>query len=131
MHPTNKKPRVRGGADSEHLGNRSYTNAVIRLYGTKRASYIPKNWRSRLPDPASYYPGQVEALGKPNANGWAPCRCPFHKDQHASASVNLVTGAFRCHGCNSKGDMVTFHRRIIGANFKEAVRDLLGLGGGR
>lgn len=125
--PENEKTRVRGGANSEHLGSSSYMSAVYRLYGTSQPRYIPKNWRERLPDPSSYYGEHVESLGNPNGSGWAACRCPFHNDKHASASVNLTTGAFRCHGCDAKGDMVSFHQRITGSNFKEAVRDLLGM----
>lgn len=93
-----------------------------------RSTYLPRNWRERLPSPATYYPERLMSLGKPNANGWASCRCPFHDDKHASASANLCTGGFRCHGCDAKGDLVAFHQRITGSSFKEAVRDLLWMG---
>lgn len=36
--------------------------------------------------------------------GWVPCLCPFHGDEHKSASVNEDEGLFNCHGCGVKGD---------------------------
>ena len=44
---------------------------------------IPNDWRNRLPDPAGYYPSRLSKLGRPNGEGWAACRCPFHEDTHA------------------------------------------------
>lgn len=112
-------------------GNRASTSAYLdahrQLYGKPPAGYLPDNWRSRLPDPAAYYPRQVHKLGKPNANGWAACRCPFHNDKNASASANLRTGGFRCHACGERGDLIAVHQRLTGLPFKGAVRDLLGL----
>ena len=52
-------------------------------------------------------------------------RCPFHEDAHASASANLLTGGFRCHACEARGDLVGFHMRRTGLAFKAAVADLL------
>ena len=86
---------------------------------------IPNDWRNRLPDPAGYYPSRLSKLGRPNGEGWAACRCPFHDDTHASAAVNLKTGAFRCFACDEKGDLPRFHQRITGLGFKAAVCDLL------
>lgn len=94
---------------------------------TLRREYLPDNWRDRLPDPASYYPSRLEKIGRTLSSGWTPCRCPFHEDKRASASVNLTTGGFRCHGCGAKGDLVAFHERITGHTFRQSVRDLLGL----
>jgi hypothetical protein len=41
----------------------------------------------------------------PGKTGWASCRCflPGHRDEHASMSVNLESGAWRCHGCKRTG----------------------------
>ncbi len=125
MSRRNKKPHSANCRGP--LGNSAYLKSVAQLYGTTRSTHIPDNWRDRLPDPAGYYTAHVEGLSKPNADGWASCRCPFHADRNASASANLRTGGFRCHGCDAKGDLVAFHQRITGSNFKEAVRDLIGL----
>ncbi|MDA3914762.1 CHC2 zinc finger domain-containing protein [Oleiagrimonas sp.] len=132
-NPQKGKPHGgnRGAGITNHEGNRAYVVSLSPLYGVMRTLHIPPNWRERLPDPARYYAEHMEGLGKPNAEGWAPCRCPFHTDRNASASANLHTGGFRCHGCDAKGDLVAFHQRITGSSFKEAVRDLIGLGGMR
>lgn len=105
----------------------AYNNAHAELYG-KPGAYIPADFRERVAAlAAAYYPRHVRKLGKPNTDGWAACLCPFHKDQNASASVNLRTGGFRCHGCGAHGDLISVHQRITGLQFKAAVRDLLGL----
>ncbi len=104
----------------------AYLDAHAALYGTLGKS-IPANWRERLPDAAEYYSRHVQKLGTPNGNGWASCVCRFHKDTNPSASVNLSTGGFRCHGCGEHGDLIAFHRKLTGMDFKAAVRDLIGL----
>lgn len=91
--------------------------------------HLPANWRGRLPDPAIYYGRHVERLGKPNAEGWAQGRCPFHEDRHESLSVNVVgaRGGWRCFAGCGRGDLVSFHQRVTGNPFRDTVRDLLGL----
>jgi hypothetical protein len=46
--------------------------------------------------------------------GWASCRCflPGHKDAHASMSVNLSSGAWRCHGCKTTGSAYAAARAL-------------------
>ena len=55
-------------------------------------------------------------------------RCPVHKggdEEHASLSISLVDGHFRCHACGATGgDIVALHRLITGKRFREAVADL-------
>lgn len=87
---------------------------------------LPHDWRERLPDPAGYFATQLDDLGRADGKGWAACRCPFHDDAHASASANLLTGGFRCHACEARGDLVGFHMRRTGLAFALAVRDLIG-----
>lgn len=102
--------------------------------GTRTSSgRLPQNWRDRLPDPGSYYAQHVERLSKPDATGWAHARCPFHDDRGASLRLHIEStrGHWRCSGDCGHGDLVTFHRRITGSTFVEAVRDLIGLRGGR
>lgn len=91
--------------------------------------YLPKNWRDRLPSPASYYVEHVKQLGKPNAEGWAQGRCPLHDDKTASLSVNVGgrVGGWRCFAGCGNGDLVDFHGRLNNLSFKEAVRDLIGV----
>ncbi len=100
------------------------------LYGPRcRTDSLPKDWRGRLPNPAGYYAGRIEKLGKPNASGWAQGRCPFHDDHNASLSVHVTDarGGFTCFACGAKGDLLTFHMEVTGLPFKRAVRDLLGV----
>ena len=100
------------------------------LYGSKPAPHIPCNWRQRLPNPAAYYSQHVAKMGSPNAAGWAQGVCPFHEDHSASLSVHVADarGGWRCFASCGGGDLVSFHQRITGLDFKVAVRDLLGLG---
>jgi hypothetical protein len=131
MNARNTKPHGGNrGADIEHKGNRAYLASLAALYGSKPAAHIPANWRDRLPDPAPYYAQHVAKLGKPNAIGWAQGVCPFHDDHNASLSVHVANerGGWRCFAGTDcgKGDMVSFHQRLTGLAFKDAVRDLLG-----
>jgi len=82
-----------------------------------------------LPDPAGYYGARVVKLGRPNGDGWAQGRCPFHDDHDASLSVNLVgaRGCWKCFAGCGAGDMVAFQMRLSGSGFVEAVRELVGV----
>ena len=99
------------------------------LGSSRNSSRLPGNWRDRLPDPAAYYSQHVEGLGKPNAEGWAQGRCPFHEDRHDSMSVHVgsARGGWRCFAGCGRGDLVSFHQRLTGKGFKDAVADLLGI----
>lgn len=94
------------------------------------SAHMPKNWRDRLPDVATYYAQHVQKLSKPNATGWALGVCPFHVDQNASLSVHVAgdRGHWRCSASCGGGDLVGFHMRLHRMDFKTAVRDLVGLG---
>ena len=37
---------------------------------------------------------------------WEKVHCPFHFDQHASASVNFDKGRFHCFVCDVRGDIL-------------------------
>lgn len=90
------------------------------------APTLPKNWRDRLPDPSVYYPAHVDRLGRTNGTGWAQGKCPFHEDSNASLSVHLADGGgWKCFAGCGGGDIVSFHSRLKGLGFKEAVSDLL------
>lgn len=117
------------GAGIERKGNRAYLASLSSLYGARAAARIPDNWRERLPDPASYYGQHVAKLGKPNATGWAQGICPLHDDHNRSLSVCLAgeRGNWRCFAGCGGGDLVGFHQRMTGKDFKAAVRDLLGM----
>lgn len=125
--PGNTKPH--GGnqrASIEHRCNRANLVAVPASCATPRLLRLPHDWRERLPDPATYYAAHMDKLARAAGDGWAACRCPFHDDAHASAAANLIHGGFRCHACEARGDLVSFHMRRTGLAFAPAVRDLIG-----
>jgi hypothetical protein len=109
-------------------GSRGYLAAVSALHGSAGPARIPDNWRERLPDPASYYGQHVAKLGKTNGTGWAQGACPFHDDHNKSLSVCITgeRGGWRCFAGCGGGDLVGFHSRLRGLDFRAAVRDLLG-----
>lgn len=115
MKQTRKRPAETGRSKNKRLAS---------------ALYLPRDWRDKLPTPADYYAGHVDKLSHANATGWAQGRCPFHEDRHASLSVGVGTarGGWRCFASCGGGDLVGFHMRLTGLPFKQAVRDLLGLG---
>lgn len=93
------------------------------------SAHLPDNWRERLPDPAGYYAQRIHGIGRANTSGWAQGRCPFHDDSNASLSVHVEgeRGHWRCFAGCGGGDLVNFHMRLQGMDFKAAVRDLIGL----
>lgn len=117
---TRERPAGTGRGFATHRLN------YAREATTKR---LPRDWRERLPDAASYYAAIVAKLGRPNAQGWAQGCCPFHDDGEASLSVQLVgeRGGWRCFANCGAGDLVSFHMRLRGLGFVDAVRDLVGV----
>ncbi|MBB6186189.1 CHC2 zinc finger domain-containing protein [Rhodanobacter sp. MP7CTX1] len=97
------------------------------MYSTSKPARIPDNWRDRQPDPATYYGQHVAKLGKPNGTGWAQGVCPFHDDHNKSLSVCITgkRGGWRCFAGCGGGDLVGFHSRLRGLDFRAAVRELL------
>ncbi len=53
-------------------------------------------------------------------------RCPFHKDSKASLSVNAKRQLWKCFGCQSGGDVLTFLQMKEGLSFPEALQRLEG-----
>lgn len=91
-------------------------------------AHLPKDWRTRLPSPASYYAAHLPTLHGPVGEGQAHACCPFHDLPTDTLDVILTgKGAFRCTHCGAHGDMVDFHQRTSGRSFKQAVRQLIGL----
>ena len=117
-----------------HGGNRGAfiehreIKATEKFYSSARAPSLPRNWRERLPDPASYYATHIEKLSKPNGSGFAQGRCPFHDDSNASLSVNVkdARGGWRCFAGCGGGDLIGFHLRLTGKQFNDGVRELIG-----
>lgn len=79
--------------------------------------------RDLLPDPQSFFEAQGMQLRGRGA--WRMTKCVFHDDSRASLSVNVHTGAFRCHSCQaSGGDVLAFHRLLTGKGFRAAAAEL-------
>lgn len=120
--PYTRKPAFAGGEVRGHLA------ALRGLYGGGRdGARVPLHWRDRLPEPGGYYGRHVAKLSRPNAAGWAQGVCPFHDDHDASLSVNVTDprGGWRCFAGCGGGDIVSFHERLSGKPFKEAVTELV------
>ena len=77
------------------------------------------------PDLLSYYPTELERLHPTGRH--ASARCPFHDDAHPSLTVNLASGAFRCHvpECGAQGrGVLDFHMARHGLGFVAAAKAL-------
>ena len=92
-----------------------------------RLTALPRDWRNRLPEPATYFARHLPGLSRPNAKGWAQAQCPFHEDRTASFSVNVVgtRGHWCCFAGCGKGDLLAFHMRITGLPFVSAACELI------
>ncbi|HBU38130.1 MAG: DNA primase [Desulfovibrio sp.] len=60
---------------------------------------------------------------KPVSGRWVGL-CPFHQEKTASMSVNDEEGFFYCFGCQASGDVLDFHGRINGLEFRESLEQL-------
>ncbi|MCX8041122.1 MAG: DNA primase [Thermodesulfobacteriaceae bacterium] len=50
--------------------------------------------------------------------------CPFHSESKPSFTVSPEKQIFKCFGCNSGGDVVTFYMKMKGLSFREALLEL-------
>ncbi|WP_411555596.1 CHC2 zinc finger domain-containing protein [Nitrosospira sp. Is2] len=79
--------------------------------------------RDLLPIPYKYYKGQGLKLS--GGGEWKNALCPLHHDTRPSLLVHLVSGAFRCMGCQKHGgDVLSFHMQRYGLRFREAAKQL-------
>lgn len=69
-------------------------------------------------DVLSYYGANVNHVSR---FGWSPIKCIWHNDSHASASVNVDLGGFKCHTCGISGDGIKIIREQEHLGFEEAV----------
>ena len=135
---SDKKESATAATVAQHMAN------LRGLYGKPKATdtgaerkgwrsnpSTQSNWRERLPDPTTYYATHLPKLTRANAEGWAQARCPFHDDKAASLSVHLShpNGGWKCFAGCGGGDLLSFHMRATGQEFKAARADLLKWGG--
>lgn len=50
--------------------------------------------------------------------------CPFHQETKPSFYISEDKGTFYCFGCQASGDIIEFHSRINGIDFRESVSQL-------
>jgi hypothetical protein len=130
--PVKRNPAARRGFEGAVQGLRALYSGkaeTTRTSATRKgwaSPNLPRNWRDRLPHPGAYYAQHVGKLTRANGSGYAQGKCPFHEDGNASLSVNLMgKGGWKCFaGCGS-GDLVSFHERLRGCDFKTAVLELV------
>src|SRR5678815_4521170 len=52
-------------------------------------------------------------------SNWRPVHCPFHGDQHSSATASEF--GFKCYGCGVKGDALGLIRKVEKCDWAGAV----------
>lgn len=98
---------------------RKYIGQLPNQHGTAPGQFK----RDLLPDPQAYFEAQGMKLR--GRGEWRMTKCVFHDDSHASLSVNVHTGAYRCHACQAAGgDVLAFYRQQTGASFIDAAKGL-------
>lgn len=73
-------------------------------------------------DYRAYFAAHVKQLHSHGTQ--ATALCPFHEDNHASLSINLERGLFKCHACGKSGNVVQFQALLDGTDTKTAYRKL-------
>jgi len=58
-------------------------------------------------------------------------RCPFHKDDNPSFSININTKLYRCFGCEARGNLVTLIAKLEKISYSEVAHRLLGENGSK
>ena len=52
---------------------------------------------------------------------WLLCPVPGHDDTHASCSVNVVTGYWKCLSCGKGGDILRLGEIVLGVGYQEIL----------
>lgn len=101
-----------------HAANRGLPNK--KPYHPIKKSYRRKFDRNLLPTPANYYSKQFSKFRIKSE--WVTVRCCFHKDNHPSLTLHMISGRFRCFGCDRRGgDIVSFHMQRYELSFIATV----------
>jgi hypothetical protein len=68
---------------------------------------------------------------EPTAKGWYHTNCPLpgHRDSTPSFGVNPELRLFKCFGCQEKGNLIHFVKKVDGISFKETIAKLASLSG--
>ena len=78
--------------------------------------------RELLPSGVAYF----ESIGQPlkGTGAFRAALCPFHADKKPSLRVHALSGGFKCMVCGEHGDLLKFHMKRTGLQFKEAAKSL-------
>lgn len=116
-----QRPAGTGRHEGADLGGNQHRNS------TPITGAMPRNFRDRI-DAATAFAESLDALSEPNLLGWATAHCPFCNARHAlRAQLRGNRGAWHCRACKDQGDIIKFHQRLTGLDFKGAVRGLVEL----
>jgi len=81
-------------------------------------------------DIRAYYTSHLGSLGKANSGGYTKnIICPFHDESDGSFGVNVITGHFKCFGCDAGGSLVDFEMRVNNVGFNTALKQLAAFAG--
>lgn len=63
----------------------------------------------------------IEPKGRTDSNGWTTIKSPLRDERNPSFGINLQTGAWKDHGTDESGDLVTLTERVQNFDTKEAI----------
>jgi|GEM_PF-6154937 len=110
-------------------GGCSGRRAGAGLGGLSPNYSAPHDFREQIAKgTATYFSEHISNLSAPTLLGWATGDCPFCK-RKAQLSVDMREGrgGWRCSACGLGGDLIGFHQRLRGLDFKATVRELLSM----
>jgi hypothetical protein len=123
MKPKNKNPMLQTSGAFHSIKNNIDTNGFTKSYPAsphKRRKYKRNFDRTLLPTPAKYYSKQFEKFKIKSE--WVKVRCCFHDDHTPSLNISMISGGFRCFGCNARGgDIIAFHVQRYQMKFIDVV----------
>jgi len=63
----------------------------------------------------------IEPNGRTDSNGWTTIKSPLRDERNPSFGINLQTGAWKDHGTDESGDLVTLAERVQNFDTKQAI----------
>lgn len=63
----------------------------------------------------------IEPNGRTDDKGWTTIKSPLREERNPSFGINLQTGAWRDHGTDESGDLVTLAERVQNYDTKQAI----------
>jgi len=63
----------------------------------------------------------IEPKGRTDGKGWITIKSPLRDERNPSFGINLQTGAWKDHGTDESGDLVTLAERVNNVDTKQAI----------